>query len=95
MLRRLLLSFLDLLVLSLFALRNRLRNGSFIYVTGLEKPTTMQLVITGHLMIQRTINTVVVNFEKYVLGLFKSAKQQRTTNLIVRLKHSNVLLRNG
>ena len=63
MLRRLLLSFLDLLVLSLFALRNRLRNGSFIYVTGLEKPTTMQLLITGHVMIQRTINTVVVNFE--------------------------------
>ena len=95
MLRILLLSFLDSLLLSLFALRNRLRNGSFIYVTGLEKPTNVQLLITGHLMVQRTINTVVVNFEKYVLVLLKSAKRQRTTNSIVRFKHSNVLLRNG
>jgi hypothetical protein len=53
MLRRLLLSFLDLLVLSLFTLRNRLRNGSFIYIIGLEMPTNMQLLITCHLMIQR------------------------------------------
>lgn len=95
MLRRLLLSFLDSLVLSLFALRNRLRNGSFIYIIGLEMPTNMQLLITRHLMIQRTINKLVVNFEKYVLVLLKCAKQQRTTSSIVRLKHSNVLLRNG
>jgi hypothetical protein len=38
MLRRLVLIFLDSLVLSLLALRNRLRNGSLIYATGLTKP---------------------------------------------------------
>lgn len=38
MLRRLLLIFLDSLVLSLFALRNRLRKGSLVYATGFEKP---------------------------------------------------------
>src|SRR5437870_2613220 len=89
MLRRLLLIFLDSLVLSLFALRNRLRNGSLIYVTGLEKPKNMRLLITGHLMIQRAINTVAVNFEKYVLVLLKSAKQQRLRTQL------SVLLRNG
>jgi len=46
-LRRLLLVFLDSLVLSLFALRNRVRNGSLIYVTSLEKSKNMQLLITG------------------------------------------------
>jgi hypothetical protein len=38
MLRRSLLIYLDSLILSLFALRHRLRNGSLIYSTGLEKP---------------------------------------------------------
>lgn len=72
-----------------------MRNGSFIYIIGLEMPTNMQLLITRHLMIQRTINKVAVNFEKYVLVLLKCAKQLGTTNSIVRLKHSNVLPRNG
>jgi hypothetical protein len=79
MLRILLLSFLDSLLLSLYW-----------FGKADECAIVNYWPLDG-----TTINTVVVNFEKYVLVLLKSAKQQRTTNSIVRFKHSNVLLRNG
>jgi hypothetical protein len=91
MLRRLLFIFLDSLLLSLFALRNRLRSGSLVYVTGLEKPKNMKLLITGYLMIHRVKNTGAAKFEKYVLALLGSAKQRRLgPNSIIGPKHSKV-----